>query len=167
MSNERLQADAAMMMEALSEQMSGIAEIQRGRARLTATVTACDKRISVTVNADGILIATKFADDIKDLTYEEIATAMTQSVQAAAKKVQKLSRELMEPLRERKARLPRLSEMLDGAPDLGEMMPTVPPVSTSAPDSPERKRGEEEVPQMVYGDVEDLSPRSIISDTDR
>ncbi|MGY2060868.1 YbaB/EbfC family DNA-binding protein, partial [Nocardia gipuzkoensis] len=70
MSNERLKADAAMMMEALSEQMSGIAEIQRNRARLTATVTACDKRISVTVNADGILIETKFADDIKDLSYE-------------------------------------------------------------------------------------------------
>ena len=76
--------DVRVMMEAFAEQMSGIAEIQRNRSRLTATVTACDKRITVTVNADGILIGTKFADDIKDLTYEEIATAMTQSVQAAS-----------------------------------------------------------------------------------
>ncbi|RDI63375.1 YbaB/EbfC family nucleoid-associated protein [Nocardia pseudobrasiliensis] len=165
MSNERLKADAAMMMEALSEQMSGIAEIQRNRARLTATVTACDKRISVTVNADGILIDTKFADDIKDLSYEEIAAAMTHSVQAAAQKVQAMTIELMEPLRERKARLPRLSEMLEGAPDLGDMMPMTPRVSTAPPNSPERHY-EEAAP--VYEDVEDFrSRRSMINDTDR
>ncbi|MFI5780702.1 YbaB/EbfC family nucleoid-associated protein [Nocardia sp. NPDC051570] len=165
MSNERLKADAAMMMEALSEQMSGIAEIQRNRARLTATVSACDKRIFVTVNADGILIETKFADDVKDLSYEEIAVAMTQSVQAAAQKVQGMARELMEPLRERKARLPRLSEMLEGAPDLGSMMPTVPPVSTAPPGSRVRHHDE---PAPAYENVEDFrSRRSMINDTDR
>ncbi|MFI6042539.1 hypothetical protein ACIA8C_12945 [Nocardia sp. NPDC051321] len=44
MVNERLQADAAMMMEALSEQINGLSKIQRDRSRLTATVTACQKR---------------------------------------------------------------------------------------------------------------------------
>lgn len=165
MSNERLMADAAMMMEAFTEQMSGIAKIQRDRARLTATVTACDKRISVTVNADGILIATKFADDIKDLSYEDIAAAMTESVQAAAQKVQKLTQELMDPLRQRKNQLPKLSEMLEGAPDLGEMMPIAPPASTAPPGSPERER--EDVPDMVFGDVEDVRPRSFVNDDDR
>jgi len=165
MSNEQLMADAAMMMEAFTEQMSGIAAIQRDRAHITASVTACDKRISVTVNADGILIATKFAEDIKDLSYEEIAAAMTQAVQAAAKKAQQQTRELMEPLKQRKDRLPKLSDMLEGAPELGEMMPVSPPASLAPPESPERKR--EEVPDMVYGDVEDVRPRSFISDTDR
>lgn len=51
------------MMEALSEQMWGLSKIQQDRARLTA----CQKRIGVTVNADGILIETRFADDIGDL----------------------------------------------------------------------------------------------------
>lgn len=165
MSNERLMADAAMMMEAFTEQMSGIAKVQRDRARLTATVTACDKRITVTVNADGILIATKFADDIKDLPYEDIAAAMTEAVQAAARKVQKLTQELMDPLRQQKNQLPKLSEMLEGAPDLGEMMPIAPPASMAPPDSPERKS--EEIPDMVYGDVEDVRPRSIVNDDDR
>ncbi|MGF6887229.1 DNA-binding protein YbaB [Nocardia sp. GAS34] len=165
MSNERLMADAAMMMEALTKQMSGIAAVQRDRALLTATVTACDKRISVTVNADGILIATKFAEDIGDLSYEEIAAAMTEAVQAAARKAQKQTQELMEPLRQEKARLPKLSELLEGAPDLGEMMPTAPPASLAPPDSPERQR--EEAPDMVYGDVEDIRQRSFINDPDR
>ncbi len=165
MSNERLMADAAMLMDAFKEQMSGIAGIQRDRSQLTATVTACDKRISVTVNADGILIATKFAEDIRDISYEEIAAAMTQAVQAAAQKVQKLSNELMEPLREQKARLPRLSDIIEGAPDLGEMMPVAPPVSLSPPDSDERVRAAER-PDMIFQDVEDM-PRSFISDTDR
>ncbi|MBU3067438.1 YbaB/EbfC family nucleoid-associated protein [Nocardia sp. NEAU-G5] len=165
MSNERLMADAAMMMEALTKQMSGIAAVQRDRALLTATVTACDKRISVTVNADGILIATKFAEDIGDLSYEEIAAAMTEAVQAAARKAQKQTQELMEPLRQEKARLPKLSELLEGAPDLGEMMPTAPPASLAPPASPERQR--EEAPDMVYGDVEDIRQRSFINDPDR
>lgn len=140
MSNERLMADAAMLMEAFKGQMSGLAEIQRDRSQLTATVTACEKRISVTVNGDGILIATKFADDIRDLSYEEIAAAMTEAVQAAAKKVQEASRELMEPLLEQKARLPRLSDIIEGVPDFGEMMPVAPPASLAPPDSPERIR---------------------------
>jgi DNA-binding protein YbaB len=163
---ERLRQDAALMMDALSEQMSGIAKIQRDRARITATVTARDKRISVTVNADGILIETKFAEDVKDLSYDEIAAAMTKAVQEAAKKAGAMSNELMDPLRDKKMRLPRLSEMLEGAPDLGAMMPLTPPVSTAPPGAAERLRDIDE-PVAEYGDVEAFpQTRSLISDTD-
>lgn len=131
MVNERLQADMAMMLEGLDEQMRGIAEIQLKRSKLTATERVCEQRIQVTVNADGLLIDTKFADDIAELTYDEIAAGMTQAVQKAAAEVLRLGRELMEPLRERKEQLPKLSEIIEGAPDLGAMMPTAPPVPTT------------------------------------
>ncbi|MFC9434958.1 hypothetical protein [Nocardia sp. NPDC057030] len=94
MVNERLRADAAMMLEAMTEQMQGVARVHRDRARLMATVTACDKRIAVTVNADGILIETRFADDIGDLSYSEIAAAITEAVQGAAKKVSEMQNEV-------------------------------------------------------------------------
>ncbi|MEU7140939.1 YbaB/EbfC family nucleoid-associated protein [Nocardia sp. NPDC046473] len=155
--NEWLRADAAMMMEAMSEQMQGIAKIQRDRARLTATVTACDKRISVTVNADGILIETRFADDIGDLTHAEIAAAMTEAVQAAAKKVSEQGRQLMEPLRERKSRLPRLSDLLEDIPDIRSVIPVAPPVSTAPPNSPERRYDDD-------SDTEPKARRSLVND---
>ncbi|WP_433663171.1 YbaB/EbfC family nucleoid-associated protein [Nocardia sp. CA-128927] len=164
MANERLKADAAMMMEALHEQMLGLAKIQRDRARLTATVTACDKRITVTVNADGILIDTRFADDIGDLTHTEIAEAMTEAVQGAARKVQEQARLLMEPLRERKSQLPCLSDLIEDAPDLGSMMPVVPPVSVAPPNSPERRYHDE---GAGFGDARRFEGRrSMVSDHD-
>ncbi|MGF6885536.1 DNA-binding protein YbaB [Nocardia sp. GAS34] len=163
MANEWLRADAEMMMEAFTEQMQGLAQIHRDRSRLTATATACDKRISVTVNADGILIETRFADDIGDLSYAEISAAMTQAVQGAARKVSERSRQLMEPLRERKARLPRLSDLVEGVPDLRSMIPVAPPVSTAPPNSPER-RYDDEGPRFV--DAEPLERRSVVSDLD-
>ncbi|MFI6044612.1 YbaB/EbfC family nucleoid-associated protein [Nocardia sp. NPDC051321] len=164
MANERLKADAAMMMEALHEQMQGLAEIHRDRAELTATVTACDKRISVTVNADGILIETLFADDIDDLTHAEIAKAMTEAVQAAASKVNEQARQLMEPLRERKAQLPKLSDLIENVPDVGSVLPAVPPVSVAPPNSPERQYDQE---STDFDDARRFErPRSMISDHD-
>lgn len=128
--NERLHADMMTVLEGLDEQLRGIAEIQLRRSRLTATANTCEQRIQVTVNADGLLIDTKFADDIADLTYDEIAAGMTAAVQQAAAEVLRLGAELMQPLRERKLQLPKLSEFVEGAPDLGQMMPTAPPAPT-------------------------------------
>ncbi|MFI7000534.1 YbaB/EbfC family nucleoid-associated protein [Nocardia sp. NPDC050175] len=163
MVNERLQADAAMMMEALSEQMLGIAKIQRDRARLTATVTACDKRISVTVNADGILIETRFADDVSDLSYDEIAAAITEAVQAAAAQVGERGRRLMAPLRARKDRLPHLTELLEDMPDFRSVIPVPPPVSIAPPNSPERRYDDEDAGS---GDAEPYGRRSMVRDHD-
>ncbi|MFF0492546.1 YbaB/EbfC family nucleoid-associated protein [Nocardia sp. NPDC003482] len=166
MSNEWLRADAAMMMDALSAQMSRIAAVQRERARLTATVTACDKRIQVTVNADGVLIETKFAPDIGDLTYDEIAKAMTEAVQSAVRKVQAAAGELVAPLQEHRSRLPKLSDMLEDVPDLTGFIPVAPPASLAPPGAPERR--DEDAQSARYSDVEDYRPpRSMISDADR
>lgn len=133
MTNERLKADAAMMMDALQEQLKGIAEIQKQRMAMTGTATVCDKRITVTVNATGILIETRFADDIGELTHDEIAAGMTEAVQLAAADVERRGHELMEPLLERKTRLPRLSDLVEGAPDLGALAPLTMPKSATAP----------------------------------
>ncbi|MFB8277354.1 YbaB/EbfC family nucleoid-associated protein [Nocardia colli] len=164
MANERLKADAAMMLEALHEQMLGIAKIQRDRSRLTATATACDKRITVTVNADGILIDTKFADDIGDLTHTEIAEAMTEVVQEAARRVTQQAGLLMEPLRERKSQLPKLSDLIEDAPDLGSAMPVAPPASFAPPNSPERRYDDEDT---RFGDAHRFGGRrSMVSGND-
>src|SRR5690606_21998583 len=127
----------ATMLSGLSHQMRGIAEVQKKRSLLTATVLAEDKRIEVTVNADGVLIDTKFADDVLDLTMDEIAAAVTKAVQDAAAQVQQKARELMDPLLTHRNSMPKLSEMIEGAPDLGGLIPQPPPTPTMSPDSPD------------------------------
>lgn len=155
MVNERLRADMMTMLDGLGEQMRGIAEVQLKRSKLTATGTACEERITVTVNADGLLIHTIFADDIAELTYEEIAEGMTEAVQKAATEVGSLSEKLLAPLRERKAALPKLSDLIDGAPDLGSRMPVEPPV-------PKGMREYDATPVGSDGSVS----RSMVSDND-
>ncbi|MGY1898838.1 YbaB/EbfC family nucleoid-associated protein [Nocardia gipuzkoensis] len=156
MVNERLRADMATMLEGLGEQFRGIAELQKQRSLLTATVTACDKRIEVTVNADGVLIATRFADDVLDLSLEEIAENITAAVQAAAAEVAGRGRELMAPLLERRNALPKLSEIVEGAPDLGAMIPTAPAPPLTPPD-PAR---------WPADDSGATGPRSVVADND-
>ena len=68
MVNERLRADMAAMVEGLQDQLHGIAELQQQRSLLTATATACAKRIEATVNADGILVDLHFDEELADLS---------------------------------------------------------------------------------------------------
>jgi hypothetical protein len=157
--NERLQEDMATMLAGLSTQMRGIAEVQKKRSLLTATALVCEKRIEVTVNADGLLIETRFAEDITDLTMDEIAENITLAVQQAAREVEVKARELMNPLLEHRDSLPKLSEMIEGAPDLGGLIPQPTPAPTVAPSSPEW-------PGNAPEDPDDTGPRSVVADRD-
>ncbi|MFC8530737.1 YbaB/EbfC family nucleoid-associated protein [Nocardia sp. NPDC057227] len=157
MSNRRLQEDMAVMLNGLRDQMQGIAEVQRKRSLLTATVTACEKRIAVTVNADGLLVETTFADDILDLEMDEIALNITAAVQSAAAEVAKKAAELMTPLREQRDALPSLATIVDGAPDLSGLIPSAPEtpkVPPSSPDWPGRRDDENggSGPQSIVAD---------------
>jgi DNA-binding protein YbaB len=136
MTNERLAADMATMLEGLQDQLHGIAELQRQRSLLTATAAVGEKRVQVTVNADGMVVETKFSADISDLSYDEIAEYVTAAAQAATEGVMRRSRELMQPLIERKSRLPKLSEIVEGAPDLEDVVPVAPPAPTVPPRRP-------------------------------
>ncbi len=153
MVNERMAADMATMLDGLQAQMRGIAELQQQRSKLTATAQACDKRITVTVNADGMVVETRFAENISDLSYEEIAESVTAAAQAATQGVLARGRQLMQPLLERKKRLPKLSEFIEGAPDFEDILPVAPPPPTTPP--------------RVRCPGDDDVSRSLIADEDR
>jgi YbaB/EbfC DNA-binding family len=101
--------------EEVEEQQKYIAELERRRKLLTATATACDKRIQVTVNADGVLIETKFSTDIADLTYEEVAEALQAAVRTAAIEVTRRGRAMMWPLLDRDTEVPIMAGDVGGA----------------------------------------------------
>lgn len=138
MVREHGEAEAASILEGFTRQMRAIAEATQQRAQLTASATASGGRVTVTVNADGIVIATRFSPDIDDLDYAEIAKAVTTAAQSAASEVAKKVRDLMRPLTEERMKMPRLSEMFDKMPDLQAQAPLEVPASLAPPNSRER-----------------------------
>ncbi|WP_216899218.1 YbaB/EbfC family nucleoid-associated protein [Nocardia alni] len=142
MANEFAKARLAELKSDFNTQVALIADLQRRRTQLTGTGTARGKRVTVTVNADGTVIETKFTADVSDLSYSEIARAMTEAAQQAAAEVARKRTELMQPLTEVRARLPKLSEIVESMPDVTAHMPKAPEVSLAPPNSPERLAAE-------------------------
>ncbi|MEU1980988.1 YbaB/EbfC family nucleoid-associated protein [Nocardia sp. NPDC019395] len=152
---------AADAMESFRREMDLVAELQRQRTQLTASASVRDKRVTVTVNANGLVIATEFSPDIGDLTFDEIATAVTEAVHQAAAEMVRRTEELMRPLREVRAGKPKLSELVDGIPDFESVVPVEPQVSTAAPNAAERVSAQNadagNDPVLVFDDVVELA----------
>ncbi|MFF0609135.1 YbaB/EbfC family nucleoid-associated protein [Nocardia tengchongensis] len=147
MVNERAKADFTDILDDFRDQMRTITQLQQQRAAVTASASVRGKRVTVTVNADGTVIETKFASNIDDLDYPEIAKAVTEAAQQASAEVARRSREIMAPVSQNRNRLPRLTELVPGMPDLTEALriPEPPVVSTAPPKAPERRAAEQDL----------------------
>ncbi|MFE3956885.1 YbaB/EbfC family nucleoid-associated protein [Nocardia sp. NPDC059091] len=165
MTNEQAKADLAGLLDEFQVQMHAIADINRKRTELMASGTGGYKRVTVTVNADGVVIETKFSEDILDLEPYEIAKAVTEAAQAATAEMARKNEDLMAPLRDSRARIPKLSDLIVGLPATEDMVPEPLPISTAPPGSPERLHPTNEHLEMSFSDVEyiDLEPRSNIA----
>ncbi|MFE3255929.1 YbaB/EbfC family nucleoid-associated protein [Nocardia sp. NPDC059091] len=146
MSNEQAKSDLAEILDGFADQMRTITKLQRERAALTASATVRGKRVTVTVNADGTVIETRFGSGIEELDYSEIARAVTEAAQQAAAEVARRSRDIMAPVSQNRNRLPKLTDIIPGMPDLSKELaiPEPPVVSTAPPKAPERLGGFQE-----------------------
>ncbi|MBB5912897.1 DNA-binding protein YbaB [Nocardia transvalensis] len=138
MANEHAKEELSQLLSSFDKQVQTIAEIQQRRVRLTAAGTAAGKRVTVTVNADGTVIDTRFGPDAYDLNPAELGRAVTEAAQRATAELARRTAELMRPLTAERARLPKMSDLIEGLPDLTERMPVTPPPSTAPPNDPER-----------------------------
>ncbi|MEC3913313.1 YbaB/EbfC family nucleoid-associated protein [Nocardia sp. CDC160] len=154
MANEFIKGELASMIDEFQAQMRILTDIQQKRAQLLATGYALQKRVTVVLNADGIVIETRFDDDLEGLPLHELSQAVTEAAQAAATELARKSAELTAPIQERRGRMPKMSDLIDGLPDLTEEIPDRIPASTAPPNSPERQQHNE--PVMTFTDVEDL-----------
>ncbi|MFE9326894.1 YbaB/EbfC family nucleoid-associated protein [Nocardia sp. NPDC052278] len=160
MTNEFAKAEMAAVLDEVQQQFRAIAQVQQQRAELTASATV-RKRITVTVNADGTIIETKFGSGIDELSYGEIAKAVTEAAQKATAEVMRKAQELMTPLHDRRARLPKLSDLIEGMPDLSSEMPKAPKVSLAPPNSEERQTvSDNDGAPMEFSNVEVVSRQS-------
>ncbi|MFC9892445.1 YbaB/EbfC family nucleoid-associated protein [Nocardia sp. NPDC127579] len=150
----RRDAEIAGVMEEFRSRIREIADMQKQRVKLTATASTRDRQISVTVNANGVVIQTKFGSGIDEYSYEDIAKAITRLTQQAAEDVFGQSQQVMAPLAEERARLPKLSDVIPGMPDLQSEIPLEPEVSVAPPGDAEREDTE-----LVFTDVENLDDK--------
>ncbi|WP_433670687.1 YbaB/EbfC family nucleoid-associated protein [Nocardia sp. CA-136227] len=154
MANESAKAELASMIDEFQQQMRVLGDMQQKRAQLMATGYALQKRVTVVVNADGTVIETRLDPDLEDLPLLELAKAITEAAQAAATELARKSSELLSPIQERRGRMPKMSDLIEGMPDLTERIPEPIPASTAPPNSPERQENNQ--PLMTFTDVEEL-----------
>jgi DNA-binding protein YbaB len=128
-----MKGDVADLLDTVATHIRSIAEVQQQRVELTATATAGEGRVRITVNADGVVIETRFADDIDELDYDEIADAVTEATQEAASEVARRAEELIAPIRKTRSRLPSLSSMVEGFPDIRTTTPDLQRASFDPP----------------------------------
>ncbi|MBF6351435.1 MULTISPECIES: YbaB/EbfC family nucleoid-associated protein [Nocardia] len=123
MSNEHLKGQFHDILDGFRRSMDEIAVIKAKQAQLFVTGYAEDKRVMIRVDAQGEIVETLFADDISDLTYDEIAEAVTAAARAARVELTARSEEILQPLREQQAKLPSLTDLVAGLSEAGNYAP--------------------------------------------
>lgn len=108
----------------VQEQLADIAAVQKKQAELTATGTAADGMVEVTVNAHGQLTKTVIDENyLDDHEFDELSDHITEAAQSAARDAVRRVSEMMAPISERRKAFPAMSDIMRGAPDLRDLMP--------------------------------------------
>jgi DNA-binding protein YbaB len=159
MANEQAMESVNNLLSTLREQVAKVAEVQREWAQMTATGSAAGKRVTVVVNAEGVVIETRFTADADQLDLTELAKAVTAAAQEAAATAKRTTADMMAPLLGDTA-IPKVSDFFPEIPDIGKDFPRPPQVSTAPPDSPERvgadrRAGDTSVASAGFSDVFD------------
>jgi DNA-binding protein YbaB len=121
--NDAARHELEETLELVHEHLADLAIVERKRAALSATATAADGTVEVTVDARGIVSATTVDDSyLDDFELADLGDFVTAAAQEAAGEVGRQSAELLAPLADRRARFPSLSDIVDGAPDLRDLV---------------------------------------------
>ena len=90
--------DDTEKLEQYRARLDEINRLQQERTGLMGVGTAERRRVTVTVNADGVTIDVRFSSDVDDLDYDEIAAAITEASRSAVADVAKQTAELFAPI---------------------------------------------------------------------
>jgi len=130
--NGRLITDVTQFLDSFRSAMAQASDARQQRDALTASASVERGRITVVVNASGSIVQTRFSEDIDDLAYGQIARATVAAAQQAAAEVKRKSDELLAPVQAARAKLPQLSDLIDGVPRLRDEI-TQPPTAPLTP----------------------------------
>jgi hypothetical protein len=99
------------------------------------------------------VIETKFGPGIENLGFSAIARAVTEAAQRASQDLAEKNRAIVGPLEHQRARMPKLTDLIEDMPDLRGQLPKPPEPSLAPPNSADRASdpGENE---LRFTDVE-------------
>jgi DNA-binding protein YbaB len=109
-------------IDGFAEHLERVTQAQQQRAQIVVGAHAAGNRVTVQVNADGALVGLRFSDDISDLDYDEIATAVLTAAREAAATAAERVRKLIAPVQQRPAAIPTIAELIDDIPGLRAQM---------------------------------------------
>jgi DNA-binding protein YbaB len=118
-SNDAIRHDFEDLLAQARQQMSSLARMQAAAAALTATATAAEGTVEVTVDAGGVVTRTSIDESYcRDFLFADLGAYVTEAARRAAGDVTGRAARLRGSMAEQRRQLPALSDVVDGAPDL-------------------------------------------------
>jgi YbaB/EbfC DNA-binding family len=114
--------EMAETVEKFRDRARELTRLQQERVNLIASASVQRRRVTATVNADGILVDLKFSSDIDDLEYSEVAQAITEACGEAVAEVGRKSAVLLAPIRVESERAPSTDEILRGLAEIRDQL---------------------------------------------
>ena len=141
MNNDAASHDLTHVLSLVQEQMQDLSLMQQKRAALTATATAADKTVEVTVDAQRMVTSTVIDESYLDeFEFADLGGYITAAAQEAAQEIERQSAALLAPLTERRNEISSLSSLVVDAPDFHDLIAGLNP---SAPGAPEPRRADD------------------------
>jgi DNA-binding protein YbaB len=122
-SNDAESQDFTHMLSLVQEQMQGLSVMQERRAALTATATAAEGTVEITVDAQRTVTKTVVDETYLDeFELSDLGGYITTAAQQAAQEIDRQSAALLAPLTERRQEISSLSGLVADAPDFGDLI---------------------------------------------
>jgi DNA-binding protein YbaB len=122
-SNDAASQDFTNVLSLVEEQMRDLSVMQQRRAALTATATAADGTVEITVDAQRTV--TKAVIDeayLDEFELTDLGGYITTAAQEAAQQIEREAAALLAPLTERRQEISALSSLVGDAPDFGDLI---------------------------------------------
>ena len=129
MDNDAARHELTEALALVQEHMADLAVVEKRLAALSATASAADGTVVVTVNAQGVVSDAAVGESyLDDYDLADLGEHITAAARAAARDVATQTAELLAPLAERRAQFPSLADVVDGAPEIRDLVPHLNPV---------------------------------------
>ncbi|OBA57209.1 hypothetical protein A5647_24335 [Mycobacterium sp. 1100029.7] len=123
MSNDATSHDVTDVLSMVQEQMRDLSLMQQRRATLTATATAAEGTVSITVDAQRTVTQTVVDEAYLDeFELADLGGYITSAAQRAAQDIERQSAELLAPLTTRRQEISSLSGHVVDAPGFADLL---------------------------------------------
>lgn len=138
-SNDSIRNEFSEVLALVQEQMRDLSNIQQQRSTMTASATAADGMVEVTVNAQRTVVETVVDESyLEDHDFAELGGHITSAAQAAVRQLDKRSEALLAPMNERRKAVSEISGNVIGLPGFREALAEVSAMGDSLQSQPKR-----------------------------